>query len=108
MTSNKKSYVSWGLDCEDVYDDEGDVVDTCEYVLIDLVYVAPHERGQGLAEKLLKDALVEIEAKHPGVAVRLVVQPKEDGVDIDGLVRLYERCGFCYESDAGAWPVMSL
>jgi GNAT superfamily N-acetyltransferase len=103
-----ESYVSWGIDEEPIYDEEGEEIDAEEYARIDLVYVAPEERGQGRALPLLSQAIEEIRSARPGLPIRLVVLPKEEGIEIEGLVRLYERAGFEVTGTAGDTIIMEM
>jgi hypothetical protein len=40
--------------------------------------------------------------------IRLVVLPKEEGIEIEGLVRLYERAGFEVTGTAGDTIIMEM
>lgn len=85
-TTFKTTFVEWSLnnDCDGGAD----------YVLIELVSTPPADRGQGQARRCLELALAEIRAAHPGKAIRLVVEPKDDETSFDGLVDFYESVGF--------------
>ena len=77
-------------------DEDGDEVVTDEYVLIDMVSVPAHLRGQGIARRMLGEALEAIRAEYPGW--RIVLLPRDTvspDTDIDRLVAFYESMGFC-------------
>lgn len=65
-----------------------------EFVLFGLVYCAPEGRGNGYAKKALRLAIEDAKATYPELPIRLVVEPKEDDIDAEGLIRLYESVGF--------------
>jgi len=97
--SNPKSFSKWGIQSDPVkvFDEFGqlsDVVDGPEYALIEKVYVDPSERGQGAARNLLREALVEIQEKHPQLPIKLAASSLEKATDLDRLVGFYESEGF--------------
>lgn len=91
---NCSSFISWDVDCEEIYDDEGDVIDEIEYALIHKIFVVKEERRQGKARKMLLDAIAEI--KEEGHSeVRIAAYPFDDEeCDIECLVEFYESVGF--------------
>lgn len=100
----EKGYVSFSESEDFDLDEEGAEVGTGKYILIDLVYVAPEFRGQGVARKMLLDTLEELK-KQP-LPVKLVALPKEKGIDQDRLVEFYEECGFSVSEQQGCAGVI--
>jgi len=92
---NDKSYVTWSLDEDDIYDDEGDIEDTEEYALIDKIYVPVSQRGSGEGKRLLLGAIKQIQTEHPNLPIKITAYPfGEDKMDMTDLVDWYERMGF--------------
>ena len=48
-----KAYVSYDINCEEIYDEDGEVSYGDDYWLISNVFVEPAFRGQGVARKLM-------------------------------------------------------
>jgi predicted GNAT family N-acyltransferase len=86
---NGKSFVEFSVDSMMIDEDTEK-----EYILINLIYTAPEARGQGVARKMLTEAVAEIGKNFPGMEVKLCALPKEDSVDMDRLVDFYKSVGF--------------
>ena len=58
-----KAYVSYDINCEEIYDEDGEVSYGDEYWLISNVFVEKAFRGQGVARKLMTEAIAEMKAE---------------------------------------------
>lgn len=103
-------YVSWGLDEDPIFDIDGNEIGVDEYVGISRVYVPPYQRGKGVATKMLRESLKEIQEKYPGKPVRLAALPFDKGsegvLDMDELVSFYEKEGFDVINTDGSAVIM--
>ena len=72
-------------------DDEGEDIPDSMYIKIDNLYVAPAFRGRGKARELMDAAIETIHRQWPGVAVKVVACPKEEGVDQAKLAAFYDE-----------------
>lgn len=96
--TDEGSYISWGLQADDLYDSEGDIIGQDEYVLIEKLYVAPVSRRKGKGRAMLRQALKEIAAKHPGMSIKVAALPFDgEAIEMDALVAFYESEGFSVE-----------
>ena len=84
-----ENYVDWDVYQEMAIDEDGAEVVDYEYVRIDNLYVHPSMRGQGIARKLMDEAIIEIKAKYPGLRIKIVAEPGEDCVEQDRLIEFY-------------------
>lgn len=100
----EKNYVSYSENSDPIFDDEGAEIGNTIYILIDLVYVCPSDRGKGIARKMLMDTLSEI--KDRNMPIKLIALPKEKGIDQDRLVSFYESCGFSVSEEQGCSGVI--
>lgn len=91
---NKLNIISWDITSDSIFDDEGYESQGEDYVMIDLVYVVPEERGKGIARKMMADEIAKIKKEHPGLTIKLSALPKDDGIDQERLVSFYESIGF--------------
>lgn len=96
----KYGFVSYSVNNDPSFDDEGNEYTGNDYVLIDLVFVKPEFRSQGYAKKLVLAAIDEIKVEHNGLDIKLYALPKEKDIELEGLVDLYESCGFSIDKDA--------
>ena len=105
-----KNYVSWCLDNEISWSEDGDEIIGKEYAKIDLVWVCPEDRKKGIGRKILVEEIEKIKTIHPDMAIKLVVEPKdEDAMDYEQLVSFYESVGFSLDMEVGCDKVfMSL
>ena len=90
----KHGFVSYGVDVEEKFDDEGEELDGEEYVLIDKIEVDEEMRGKGLGRKYLRESIKNIEKEHPGLPIRLAALPDPGTMDMSDLVDFYETEGF--------------
>lgn len=103
------SYISWDLHADDVYDAEGDIIGKDEYVLIEKLYVTPSERRQGKGRAMLREALEEIAAQHPGMTIKVAALPfDDDAIEMQDLVGFYESEGFSIGNCDGPAVIMAL
>ena len=104
-----QSFISYDVQADEVYNDEGDVTGQDQYVLIEKLYVAPADRRQGKGRTMLREALAEIAAQQPGMDVRLAALPfGEDAIDMADLVAFYESEGFSIDNCDGHAVIMKL
>ena len=89
-----KAYVSYGINCEEIYDEDGEVSYGDDYWLISNVFVEKAFRGQGVARKLMIEAIAEMKAERPELKIKLVAIPQDDETDIELLGSFYESLGF--------------
>jgi GNAT superfamily N-acetyltransferase len=94
-----KNYVSYSVQSDPVFDDEGEEIGSESYILIDLVYVTPEERGHGIGRKLLLETIAELE-KQP-MPIRLCALPKENCMPLERLVGFYQSVGFSAMGEQG-------
>jgi predicted GNAT family N-acyltransferase len=91
MTS---AYISYDIQEDPIFDDEGDEVGTDKYWLICKMYTPEAERGKGIARRLMTEALSEMSSKCPSLDVRLWCEPQDDLTDGELLMAFYESFGF--------------
>ena len=102
-----EAYVSWDVNCDDIYDAEGDVVGQEEYALIEKIWVPSSERGNGKGRQMLREAIEEIKAAGHDT-VKIAALPFDDGMDMCDLVEFYESEGFDIEDTNGHAVIMSM
>jgi ribosomal protein S18 acetylase RimI-like enzyme len=72
---------------------------------IDMVYVAPENRGQGIGKELVAIA-IQYARENEFESVGLYAEPQsDDGLATDALIAFYESCGF--EKDGDCAQLMS-
>ena len=89
-----KAFVSYDINCEEIYDEDGEVTYGEDYWLISNVFVEPAFRGKGVARKMMVEAIAEMKAERPELKIKLVVIPQDDETDIELLGAFYESLGF--------------
>ena len=89
-----KAFVSYDINCEEIYDEDGEVTCGDDYWLISNVFVEPAFRGQGVARKMMVEAIAEMKAERPELKIKLVAIPQDDETDIELLGAFYESLGF--------------
>ena len=89
-----KAFVSYDINCEEIYDEDGEVTYGEDYWLISNVFVEPAFRGQGVARKMMVEAIAEMKAERPELKIKLVAIPQDDETDIELLGAFYESLGF--------------
>ena len=87
-------YVSYSVQQEEIYDEEGEVSYGDDYWLIEKCYVAPEMRGQGIARKMMVEAIEEMKAERPELKIRLVCEAQDKDTDQELLAGFYESLGF--------------
>jgi GNAT superfamily N-acetyltransferase len=100
------SYVSWVINNDPVFDEEGNETAGEDYALIEKIFVPKESRGRGAGRALLRNALREITAAHPGMDIKLAALPFDDGMDMEDLVSFYESEGFDVDNTDGDAVVM--
>lgn len=109
MKTPTENFVSWDIAADPVFDAEGDEVGSDEYALIEKVYVCPTQRRQGLARKMLTDAIAEIKAAHSGMPIRIAALPfGDEAIEMADLVDFYESIGFDVVNTAGHAVILEL
>jgi GNAT superfamily N-acetyltransferase len=103
-----KSFISYEKNSDDVYDDEGEVVDTCDYTLITKIFVCPEDRRKGIARKMLLGAIEEIIASGENLIKIAALPFGEDAIGMEDLCNFYESCGFSVENTEGSSVIMSM
>ena len=89
------AYVSWDLNEYPVFDGDGEEVGSKEYVLIEKIFVPSHQRRQGIARKLLREAIAEARQQYHNLPVKIAALPfGDDQIDMADLVAFYESEGF--------------
>ena len=89
-----KAFVSYDINCEEIYDEDGEVTYGDDYWLIGNVFVEKAFRGQGVARKMMVEAIAEMKAERPELKIKLVAIPQDDETDIELLSAFYESLGF--------------
>jgi predicted GNAT superfamily acetyltransferase len=104
----KTSFVSWSINSDLIdINEDGEEIYSPDYVLIDKVFVPKKKRGKGEARKILAAELVKIAELHPEMTIKLAAYPTEKCVDLDRLVKFYEKMGFSVDEDqAGCHAVI--
>lgn len=103
------AYVSWSIEAEELFDDEGNEYSGDDYALIEKVYVPSADRGNGIGSKMLRETIAEIQATHPEMTIKLAALPFDDcPMDMCELVEYYERFGFSVTNTEGHAVIMEL
>lgn len=89
-----KNYVSYSVNQEEIYDEEGEVSYGDDYWLIEKCYVAPELRGQGIARMMMVVAIAAMRAERPDLKIRLVCEAQDEDTDQELLAGFYESLGF--------------
>ena len=90
----KAQFISYSVTSEELYDEDGEVSYGDDYWLIEKIYVPSELRGQGIARKMMIEAIAEMKAERPGLKIKLVAIPQDDETDIELLGAFYESLGF--------------
>lgn len=91
---NASQYVSYSVTQEEIYDEDGEVSYGDDYWLVEKCYVAPELRGQGIARKMMEQAIAEMRAERPDLSIRLVCEAQDSDTDQEKLAGFYESLGF--------------
>lgn len=73
-------------------------------IVIDSVYVAPHERRQGKAKEMVKEIIDNAFLNDEINTVSLYAYPDDDSIEQDTLIEFYKNIGF--EEDANERGLM--
>ena len=104
--STDKGYIDYTPDTQDMIgiDDDGYDMMSESYTMIDLVYVSPEYRKQGIARQMMTDFLTTMSG-----TIRLAALPKEKSIEVEDLVSFYESIGFMVDDEqCGDAVVMSM
>jgi len=89
-----KAYITYGVDSEETYNDEGELVAELDYWLISKVYVPVDQRGNGIARKMMTDAIADMKKENPELEIKLWCEAQDDDTDSELLAAFYESFGF--------------
>lgn len=89
-----KAFVSYDINCEEIYDEDGEVSYGEDYWLISNVFVEKQCRGKGVARKLMLEAIDEMRKERPELKIKLVCMAQDDETDQEKLASFYESLGF--------------
>ena len=105
-----EAFISWGLTEEPIFNGDGEEVGSKEYVLIEKLFVPPHQRRQGIARKLLRDAIVEAKQQYHTLSIKVAALPfgGDDQIAMADLVAFYESEGFSVSDCAGHAVIMEM
>ena len=82
--------VDWDVYNDPEFDDDGNEIETEDYVKIDNLFVDPKYRGQGKARELLTRAIKKIQRDYPRLKIKIVPEPGDDNVDLEKLSYFYD------------------
>ena len=85
-----EGYIDWSEESDLVSIDEDGVEVYEDYIRINNLFVKDEFRGQGFARKLM-DSAIEIIKKQSSLTIKIVPEPKEDGVDFYRLAEFYSE-----------------
>lgn len=88
------AFCAYRIETEIEFDEDGYEVEGDQYVLIEKIFVPVENRGNGIARRLLREAVSHSRTTHPGMAIRLVAEPLDASTDMERLVAFYESEGF--------------
>lgn len=91
---SNNAFCAYRIGTEIHFDEDGYEVEGDPYVLIEKLFVPAENRGNGIARRLLREAVAHARATHPGMAIRLVAEPLDASTDMARLVDFYESEGF--------------
>ena len=104
-----KAFISWGLTEEPIFNGDGEEIGSEEYVLIEKLFVPPRQRRQGIARKLLRDAIAEARQQCPNLPIKVAALPfGDDQIEMDDLVAFYESEGFSVTNTDGHAVIMEM
>lgn len=104
-----EAFISWGLTEDPLFNGEGEEIGSEEYVLIEKLFVPPHQRRQGIARKLLREAIAEAKQQYPTLPIKVAALPfGDDQIDMSELVAFYESEGFSVSDCAGHAVIMEM
>ena len=104
-----EAFVSWGLNEEPLFSVDGEEVDSKEYVLIEKIFVPPRQRRQGVARKLLREAIADARNQYPTLSIKVAALPfGDDPISMIDLVTFYESEGFSVSDCNGHAVIMEM
>ena len=112
MVEESEASVTWFIDNDSVFDEEGNESPGFDFVHIDTLFVPVELRGQGLARRIMKEAIKNIKVEHSGLPIYLVACPKESAgpacPDMSELVDFYMSLGFDADDEkvGGSEPIL--
>jgi hypothetical protein len=106
VSEKGKNYIDYSISSDTIFDHEGNEFEGPEYHLIDKIYVQPNERGTGKASKMLKETIEKMQKTRPDLPIKVNALPFDKnssppGLDMEELVRFYEKHGFDIENTEG-------
>lgn len=87
-------FISYSIDSSEIFDNDGEVIGTEEFWLIEKIYVPSELRGNGIARKMMTKALVEMKTENAELSVKLWCEAQDDDTDQELLAAFYESFGF--------------
>ena len=103
------AYVSWSLNEDPVFDSDGKEIGSKEYVLIEKLFVPPHQRRQGIARGFLREAIADAKQQYPTLSIKVAALPfGDDQIDMAELVAFYESEGFYVTNTDGHAVIMKM
>ncbi len=92
---NDKSYVSWDIENDPIFDEDGFESVGEDYALIEKIYVPEADRSNGVGRRILRESIHEIQQQHPDMPIKIAAYPFGDNaLDMEDLVNFYESEGF--------------
>ena len=101
------AYISWDIQSDDIYDEEGDVVGQEDYALIEKIWVPATDRGAGKGRQMLRETIAQIRAEGHD-KVKIAALPFDGGMEMEYLVAFYESEGFDVEDTSGHAVIMGM
>ena len=88
-------YVSWDIENDPVFDEDGAESVGEDYALIEKIYVPEADRSSGVGRRILRESIHEIQQQHPDMPIKIAAYPFGDNtLDMEDLVNFYESEGF--------------
>ena len=104
-----EAFVSCGLTEEPLFNNDGEEVGSKEYVLIEKLFVPPRQRRQGVARKMLREAIAEAKQQYPTLSIKVAALPfGDDQIDMSDLIAFYESEGFSVSNCDGHAVIMEM
>ena len=92
---NDKSYVSWDIENDPIFDEDGFESAGEDYALIEKIYVPEADRSNGVGRRILRESIHEIQQQHPDMPIKIAAYPFGDNaLDMEDLVNFYKSEGF--------------
>ena len=100
---SKYGYVSWDVNSDYSFDEEGNEIPGEPYALIERTEVYPQYRRKGYGKQLVRDAIREIQTEKPGMEIKLFPEAfdvGDTGLDDEQLWKWYESLGFAADESS--------